>query len=1003
MRKTAAIGWFVIGVAVAMISCKGVNGPVGNDGAQGPAGTAGDAGPEGPLGPSGDAGSTGPTGTTGLTGPTGAAGATIRTVLDPYENLPGVVIAVSGLSGGTGAGGAFKAGDTIAMTFTVQDKDGGAIPLGELDAVSVFVSGPTTNYQRVIAEQSIVITGATQVPDSGAYRYSFPAVPSTYLAPLNDSALFDGDAGELQGQALLDGTYTVGVQAYKNYTVSGVVYKDVANTTKDFLFGSATSLDSREVVKTENCNVCHIQLQVHGGGKQRDTKVCVLCHTAGAEDGNSPGAPIEFKVMIHRLHNGKHLPSVNGVATKADGTRNYDAGKKSLIIEDKDYSEVGFPAFPNFNIAMPRNFGYAVLDGGEKALDDEIRKGVTNCAACHGDPDGIGPLTAPAQGDRHKTNPTRRACGSCHDDVDFTKPYISNYPTNNPPGMQPQANDNGCVGCHVGSGYDARLDIANAHLHPVYRPELASGVNFNLTAVNEFDGGNGNGRIDPGERVAITFTIKNDAGVGIAPSALGSTFTTVISGPTTNRQMILNASFPTAALTAIAIDAGEPYTINVPQPVFYEYVGRSTMDAGEVFTTVRTPHWNVSSGTTTVYVRTSTDGGATSLASGASPLQNYIDVVSPTNFATNDNIVIDDGVPGKEEYLQVKFVDGGRLWFAAIGSGAPSVQPWLRYSHTADASVMEVQLTTWTSAMGGYTLNAATGQITEGDAGFTGDGGSGDNVAVVVSYTSDFVMPATFTPPINDSPDLGQAWGDWTGLSILDGTYTIGLWGRVSFYTTPLGVLTTDAGGDNTSYSDTSPPATFNFLVGDAGTVVPYRLISSGENCYACHKDLFFHGGGRRGFETCMMCHATAGMEDKPQYSRSSASATPGATANYRTMLHKIHMGKDLAYATTYGIEGNSSMSTFEEIGFPAMPGGVKNCEKCHGADMTTWQEPAARTHPAQTNPTRVWNAVCGSCHDNGPAQIHIGLMTNVIGEESCSVCHGQGRDFNVKLVHKTR
>ena len=47
-----------------------------------------------------------------------------------------------------------------------------------------------------------------------------------------------------------------------------------------------------------------------------------------------------------------------------------------------------------------------------------------------------GALTPPAQGTLAYTQPTRRACGSCHDDIDWARPYTANGLT-----MPAQADD----------------------------------------------------------------------------------------------------------------------------------------------------------------------------------------------------------------------------------------------------------------------------------------------------------------------------------------------------------------------------------------------------------------------------------------------------------------------------------------------------------------------------------------------------------------------------------
>ena len=109
----------------------------------------------------------------------------------------------------------------------------------------------------------------------GSWSYTIPAaIPATYLAPYNDTASFTD--GELTGQALLDGTYTVGFQAYKNYTVEGEPVRDVGNAVEDFLFGASPMPAPREVVKTDNCRSCHVRLEAHGGSRQ-DARLCVLC------------------------------------------------------------------------------------------------------------------------------------------------------------------------------------------------------------------------------------------------------------------------------------------------------------------------------------------------------------------------------------------------------------------------------------------------------------------------------------------------------------------------------------------------------------------------------------------------------------------------------------------------------------------------------------------------------------------------------------------------------
>src|SRR4029077_9353685 len=127
-------------------------------------------------------------------------------------------------------------------------------------------------------------------------------------------------------------------------------------------------------------------------------------------------------------------------------------------------------------------------------------------------------------------------------------------------------------------------------------------------------------------------------------------------------------------------------------------------------------------------------------------------------------------------------------------------------------------------------------------------------------------------------------------------------------------------------------------------------------------------------------CHGTAGSEDRPQYVAPNAPPTSLLTIEFRQMLHKIHMGENLTNAATYEVGGfgsgsypnNFSINTYEEVAFPAMPDGVKNCEKCHGVGNDAWKVPTPRMHSLQVTPTRAWRTVCSSCHDSSSVLAHI-------------------------------
>lgn len=209
--------------------------------------------------------------------------------------------------------------------------------------------------------------------------------------------------------------------------------------------------------------------------------------------------------------------------------------------------------------------------------------------------------------------------------------------------------------------------------------------------------------------------------------------------------------------------------------------------------------------------------------------------------------------------------------------------------------------------------------------------------------------------------------------------------------------------GEVTTYRGTALASSKDVVIGaPSATVTLPPVIVSEENCSTCHDELRFHGGGRLGLTACLLCHGTAGSEDRPQYVSANGDKTQGVTIDFRTMLHKIHMGKALSKAKTYTVVGfGGSPHTYGEVVFPAQPGAAKHCTKCHVGE--SWKEPKARDHPTQQGtPTRVWRATCASCHDADAIQAHVGVNT-YLGSESCATCHGSGAEQAVDQVHRIR
>ncbi len=173
------------------------------------------------------------------------------------------------------------------------------------------------------------------------------------------------------------------------------------------------------------CNSCHEQLAFHGGSR-RDVKLCVLCHNTGEIDPDT-GNSVDMKVMIHKIHAGENLPSVQ-------------AGMPYQII----------------------GFRQSVHDYSNVAYPQELR----NCVRCH-------PADSP-EGHIWFTRPARDTCGSCHDDIVWETG--ENHPI-------PQLDDDACANCHPPQG-DREFDISvmGAHTIPT-RSEQLAGLNMEILEV----------------------------------------------------------------------------------------------------------------------------------------------------------------------------------------------------------------------------------------------------------------------------------------------------------------------------------------------------------------------------------------------------------------------------------------------------------------------------------------------------------------------------------------
>jgi OmcA/MtrC family decaheme c-type cytochrome len=233
----------------------------------------------------------------------------------------------------------------------------------------------------------------------------------------------------------------------------------------------------------------------------------VLCHTEKSFD-TASGNTIDMKVMTHKIHRGANLQNVK-------------AGKPYFIASSNaDFSKAAFP--------------------------QDIR----NCTTCH--------MPGAKNADNWKTAPSRAACGSCHDDIDWATGKSTTGGKGHVAG--PQTNDNTCKACHQpDSGKEFDASVVGAHVIPNDSKQLR-GVKFAIVDVKD---------TKPGQNPTVTFNIKDKDGKTIDPKDFNS-LSLVMAGPTTDYAKYWSESLViSATISTRAKDAGSgnyAYTFTNPVP-----------------------------------------------------------------------------------------------------------------------------------------------------------------------------------------------------------------------------------------------------------------------------------------------------------------------------------------------------------------------------------------------------------------------------------------------------
>ena len=384
----------------------------------------------------------------------------------------------------------------VALTIT-DDKQQPLDRLGQLTPGAVSVSFILANYDNDVRHYTSYTTRTVTTPPNSP-RPGVRATQAGADAGGTWTTVADGKYTYKFGTALPSGydktkTHSLGFYSTRNMVAEGFEKNYYFDDVKDFRPDGQTVANTWDKARDVSCQQCH-DAQTFGlhGGSRRDVKLCVLCHQPQTSDPDT-GETMDFKVMLHKIHAGSEL------------SKPYIIYGNSQSVHD--YSGIVFPT----------------LTGG-----------LRNCDKCH---EGTTSTNGATQSHLYTTAPSRAACGSCHDTIDWTTG------ANHPAG--PQTDDKACSSCHIpDSGQEFDASIKGGHTIPEYSDQLA-GLNAQIVSVTN---------AKPGQKPTVVFKLTDNKGAAVDGSKL-NTFSPIHAGPTSSYATYFRESLGTSNPSKPVFDA----------------------------------------------------------------------------------------------------------------------------------------------------------------------------------------------------------------------------------------------------------------------------------------------------------------------------------------------------------------------------------------------------------------------------------------------------------------
>ena len=395
----------------------------------------------------------------------------------------------------------------------------------------------------------------------------------------------------------MDVTHTVGSYARRDLTEFELgLY--VANPLYHFVPSGSAMPEPRDIVTTETCNGrCHDPLAIHGGARQ-EVGLCILCHNPYQDIDPDTGNSFDMPLMVHKIHMGAGLANGYNIIGYRQTNHDYsDVVYPAQIIECESCHTGGTPTDSFPMVASPNpvpvcdasGLGATLIEWGEldafeihigtadgplfaatvgaghamtgkwvadnsifvlvdKASGETLQTLEVNATGfgCVGNPPGAAVGKAATDHTNWLDNPGRKACGACHDWVNWEtgEGHASGIP---------QENDNSCGNCHKPYGKEFDRSVKGAHT------TLYSSVKLPNPIVEFLDITN----TGPGEKPTVTFSLKGKNGP-IGPAAMNRILF-VITGP--NEDWAYDYFYASES-AASAVQDGDNwvYTFETPLP-----------------------------------------------------------------------------------------------------------------------------------------------------------------------------------------------------------------------------------------------------------------------------------------------------------------------------------------------------------------------------------------------------------------------------------------------------